>query len=193
MEELDYLTEAANADRFRTEMAKSEALGEAIIVPRVHHALTDRYVLVTGTVQQHHCCNICHNMRNCSCCCNSTIVYARVREISVRLQCKMQCNTRASVSSHILTLTRILLLSLCDCTAFYWHCFCMHAEWVEGVKVSSIDVTTPEGRSKLATLQATLLNSYLTQLLESGFLHAGTLLIVYAYIYIYHIVKKTTT
>jgi ABC1 atypical kinase-like domain len=52
MEELDYLTEAANADRFRTEMAKSEALGEAIIVPRVHHALTDRYVLVTGTVQQ---------------------------------------------------------------------------------------------------------------------------------------------
>jgi predicted unusual protein kinase regulating ubiquinone biosynthesis (AarF/ABC1/UbiB family) len=63
----------------------------------------------------------------------------------------------------------------------------MHAEWVEGVKVSSIDVTTPEGRSKLATLQATLLNSYLTQLLESGFLHAGTLLIVYAYIYIYHI------
>jgi ABC1 atypical kinase-like domain len=48
MEELDYLTEAANADRFRTEMAKSEALGEAIIVPRVHHALTDRYVLVTG-------------------------------------------------------------------------------------------------------------------------------------------------
>jgi ABC1 atypical kinase-like domain len=49
MEELDYLTEAANADRFRTEMAKSEALGEAIIVPRVHHALTDRYVLVTGT------------------------------------------------------------------------------------------------------------------------------------------------
>eukprot|EP00953_Heterococcus_sp_UTEX-ZZ885_P021805 12135-Heterococcus_DN1.PRE.4 len=45
-------------------------------------------------------------------------------------------------------------------------------EWVEGVKVSSIDVTGPEGRSKLDTLQATLLSSFLTQLLESGFLHA---------------------
>jgi hypothetical protein len=65
---------------------------------------------------------------------------------------------------------------------------CMPAEWVEGVKVSSIDVTTPEGRSKLATLQATLLNSYLTQLLESGFLHAGTVFIVHTHVYIHHIV-----
>ena len=51
--------------------------------------------------------------------------------------------------------------------------FILYSEWIHGVKVSSIDVSTPDGRSRLATLQATLLNSYLTQLLESGFLHAG--------------------
>ncbi|KAG5175343.1 hypothetical protein JKP88DRAFT_351553 [Tribonema minus] len=92
MDELDYLTEAANADRFRLEMAKSEALGQAIIVPRVYHSMTTRYMLTT--------------------------------------------------------------------------------EWVTGEKLSKIDATKPEGRAMLAALQATLLNSYLTQLLESGFLHA---------------------
>eukprot|EP00611_Tribonema_gayanum_P008597 TRINITY_DN18194_c0_g1_i1.p1 TRINITY_DN18194_c0_g1~~TRINITY_DN18194_c0_g1_i1.p1 ORF type:complete len:1066 (+),score=380.32 TRINITY_DN18194_c0_g1_i1:141-3200(+) len=92
MDELDYLTEAANADRFRLEMAKSEALGQAIIVPRVYHSMTTRYILTT--------------------------------------------------------------------------------EWVTGEKLSTIDATKPEGRAMLAALQATLLNSYLTQLLESGFLHA---------------------
>jgi predicted unusual protein kinase regulating ubiquinone biosynthesis (AarF/ABC1/UbiB family) len=65
-----------------------------------------------------------------------------------------------------------LLLSLTIMLHLNLHCLHL-SEWVEGVKVSSIDVTTPEGRSRLATLQATLLNSYLTQLLESGFLHAG--------------------
>jgi predicted unusual protein kinase regulating ubiquinone biosynthesis (AarF/ABC1/UbiB family) len=92
LEEMDYTMEAANSDRFRNDMSKSEALGQAIIVPDVHHDMTDRYVLVT--------------------------------------------------------------------------------DWIDGVKVSSIDISTPSGKAHLATIQATLLNSYLTQLLEAGFLHA---------------------
>ncbi|CAM9414144.1 unnamed protein product, partial [Discosporangium mesarthrocarpum] len=45
-------------------------------------------------------------------------------------------------------------------------------EWVEGIKASSLERETPQGKARLATLQATLLNSYLVQLLDNGFLHA---------------------
>ncbi|CAN0257094.1 unnamed protein product [Pylaiella littoralis] len=45
-------------------------------------------------------------------------------------------------------------------------------EWVDGEKASSLEAKSPEGRACLATLQATLLNSYLVQLLDNGFLHA---------------------
>ncbi|CAM9999773.1 unnamed protein product, partial [Ectocarpus fasciculatus] len=92
LQELDYLQEAANGDRFRREMAESKTLGEAILVPQVYTALNTRYILVT--------------------------------------------------------------------------------EWVEGVKVDAIDSSTPAGRERLKKIVATLLNSYLAQLLESGFLHA---------------------
>ncbi|CAM9387684.1 unnamed protein product [Choristocarpus tenellus] len=46
------------------------------------------------------------------------------------------------------------------------------SEWVEGLKISSLESKTPQGKAQLATLQATLLNSYLIQLLDNGFLHA---------------------
>ncbi|CAM9138698.1 unnamed protein product [Ectocarpus sp. 12 AP-2014] len=92
LQELDYLQEAANGDRFRREMAESKTLGEAILVPQVYTSLNTRYILVT--------------------------------------------------------------------------------EWVEGVKVDAIDSSTPAGRERLKKIVATLLNSYLAQLLESGFLHA---------------------
>ncbi|CAM9358813.1 unnamed protein product, partial [Phaeothamnion confervicola] len=93
LDELDYVKEAANAERFARNLGGEEAaLGRAIVVPRVLHGMTSRFVLVT--------------------------------------------------------------------------------QWVEGVKVSTLDVNTPAGRAKLSVLQATLLNAYLTQLLESGFLHA---------------------
>lgn len=39
-------------------------------------------------------------------------------------------------------------------------------------QVNAIDATTPGGRERLKKIVATLLNSYLAQLLESGFLHA---------------------
>lgn len=39
-------------------------------------------------------------------------------------------------------------------------------------KVDAIDSSTPAGRERLKKIVATLLNSYLAQLLESGFLHA---------------------
>lgn len=51
--------------RFRTEMASSTTLGEAIVVPRVFGSLTSRYVLVTEWVEgvkvrcyplEHPCC-----------------------------------------------------------------------------------------------------------------------------------------
>ncbi|CAM9428889.1 unnamed protein product, partial [Phaeothamnion confervicola] len=45
-------------------------------------------------------------------------------------------------------------------------------EWVEGVKVNKIDAAAPGGRERLSNIVATLLNAYLVQLLESGFLHA---------------------
>lgn len=38
--------------------------------------------------------------------------------------------------------------------------------------MDAIDSTTPEGKERLKKVIATLLNSYLAQLLESGFLHA---------------------
>jgi aarF domain-containing kinase len=47
------------------------------------------------------------------------------------------------------------------------------SEWIEGERVSNIDATTPAGKERLQKIVATLLNAYLTQLLESGFLHAG--------------------
>ncbi|KAG5187551.1 protein kinase:ABC1 family [Tribonema minus] len=46
------------------------------------------------------------------------------------------------------------------------------SEWVEGQRVSAIDVDAPGGRERLQKIVATLLNAYLTQLLDSGFLHA---------------------
>ncbi|CAM9495053.1 unnamed protein product [Pylaiella littoralis] len=92
LQELDYMQEASNGDRFRREMAESKTLGDAILVPQVYTALNTRYILVT--------------------------------------------------------------------------------EWVEGVKVDAIDSSTPAGRERLKKIVATLLNSYLAQLLESGFLHA---------------------
>eukprot|EP00903_Cladosiphon_okamuranus_P014388 g13356.t1 len=46
------------------------------------------------------------------------------------------------------------------------------SEWVDGEKASNLEAHSPEGRACLATLQATLLNSYLVQLLDNGFLHA---------------------
>ncbi|CAB1100383.1 unnamed protein product [Ectocarpus sp. CCAP 1310/34] len=45
-------------------------------------------------------------------------------------------------------------------------------QWVDGEKASNLEARSPEGRACLATLQATLLNSYLVQLLDNGFLHA---------------------
>lgn len=39
-------------------------------------------------------------------------------------------------------------------------------------QVDVIDSATPEGRERLKKVVATLLNSYLAQMLESGFLHA---------------------
>lgn len=39
-------------------------------------------------------------------------------------------------------------------------------------QVDQIDSSTPAGRERLKKIVATLLNSYLAQLLESGFLHA---------------------
>lgn len=38
--------------------------------------------------------------------------------------------------------------------------------------MDAIDATTEDGRERLKKIVATLLNSYLAQLLESGFLHA---------------------
>lgn len=42
----------------------------------------------------------------------------------------------------------------------------------EHEQVDAIDSSTPAGRERLKKIVATLLNSYLAQLLESGFLHA---------------------
>ena len=50
------------------------------------------------------------------------------------------------------------------------------SEWIEGQRVSSIDVNAPGGRQRLQKIIATMLNAYLTQLLDSGFLHAGRVL-----------------
>lgn len=47
-------------------------------------------------------------------------------------------------------------------------------DWIvaKNIKVDAIDSSTPAGRERLKKIVATLLNSYLAQLLESGFLHA---------------------
>ncbi|CAM9540171.1 unnamed protein product [Chrysoparadoxa australica] len=46
------------------------------------------------------------------------------------------------------------------------------SEWIEGRRVSDLDTSTPEGKQRMEKIVATLLNAYLTQLLDSGFLHA---------------------
>uniref|UniRef100_A0A7S2V6P2 Protein kinase domain-containing protein n=1 Tax=Fibrocapsa japonica TaxID=94617 RepID=A0A7S2V6P2_9STRA len=50
--------------------------------------------------------------------------------------------------------------------------YVMTSEWVEGQRLSSIDTDTPEGKEAVLTVINILLNSYLTQLLETGLLHA---------------------
>jgi aarF domain-containing kinase len=92
IEELDYVQEAKNGDRFREDMGKIETLGSAIIVPKVYTSMVSRYLLVS--------------------------------------------------------------------------------EWVVGERVSGIDGSTVVGRQRLDKIVATLLNAYLAQLLETGFLHA---------------------
>ena len=46
------------------------------------------------------------------------------------------------------------------------------SEWIDGTKLSKIDTTTEQGRDTVRKLTRVLLNSYLVQLLETGFLHA---------------------
>mmetsp|Transcript_38060 Transcript_38060/g.89069 ORF Transcript_38060/g.89069 Transcript_38060/m.89069 type:complete len:807 (-) Transcript_38060:260-2680(-) len=43
--------------------------------------------------------------------------------------------------------------------------------WVDGVKISALDITSDEGRQRGQRLVRTLLNSYMVQFLETGFLH----------------------
>lgn len=45
-------------------------------------------------------------------------------------------------------------------------------EWVEGRKISAFNKDDPKDRERLEQIVAVLLNSYLIQLLETGFLHA---------------------
>lgn len=45
-------------------------------------------------------------------------------------------------------------------------------EWVEGRKISAFDKEDPADKERLEQIVAVLLNSYLIQLLETGFLHA---------------------
>ena len=46
------------------------------------------------------------------------------------------------------------------------------SEWIDGTKLSKIDVSTEKGKDTVRKLTRVLLNSYLVQLLETGFLHA---------------------
>ncbi|CAB1118295.1 unnamed protein product [Ectocarpus sp. CCAP 1310/34] len=111
LQELDYIQEAANGDRFRREMAESKTLGEAILVPQVYTSLNTRYILVTEWVEG--------------------VKVGRPRPAGRVRQ-------------------------MCASDRF----------------VDAIDSSTPAGRERLKKIVATLLNSYLAQLLESGFLHA---------------------
>jgi len=43
--------------------------------------------------------------------------------------------------------------------------------WVDGVKISAIDITSAEGQQRGQRLVRTLLNSYMVQFLDTGFLH----------------------
>lgn len=45
------------------------------------------------------------------------------------------------------------------------------SEWIDGTKLSKIDVNTSEGKTTVRQLTQVLLNCYLVQLLETGFLH----------------------
>lgn len=46
------------------------------------------------------------------------------------------------------------------------------SEWIEGRKISAFDKDDPADKARLEQIVAVLLNSYLIQLLETGFLHA---------------------
>jgi len=46
------------------------------------------------------------------------------------------------------------------------------SEWIEGQRLSAIDASTEQGKKQVLTLVNILLTSYLTQLLETGLLHA---------------------
>jgi aarF domain-containing kinase len=46
------------------------------------------------------------------------------------------------------------------------------SQWIEGSKLSKIDKTTEAGKATVRKLTRVLLNCYLVQLLETGFLHA---------------------
>ena len=46
------------------------------------------------------------------------------------------------------------------------------SEWIDGTKLSKIDTTTEKGKDTVRKLTRVLLNSYLVQLLETGYLHA---------------------
>ena len=45
-------------------------------------------------------------------------------------------------------------------------------EWIEGVKITSVDVSAPEEKERVQNYVAVLLNVYLAQLLDTGFLHS---------------------
>lgn len=46
------------------------------------------------------------------------------------------------------------------------------SEWIEGTKLNKIDVSEEKGRKLVQKLTQVLLNCYLVQLLETGFLHS---------------------
>eukprot|EP00607_Mallomonas_marina_P002755 CAMPEP_0182440978 /NCGR_PEP_ID=MMETSP1167-20130531/87416_1 /TAXON_ID=2988 /ORGANISM="Mallomonas Sp, Strain CCMP3275" /LENGTH=731 /DNA_ID=CAMNT_0024635097 /DNA_START=606 /DNA_END=2801 /DNA_ORIENTATION=+ len=93
VDELDYVTEAQNSERFRLQMEdRATTLGDAIVVPCVFEEISSENVLVT--------------------------------------------------------------------------------QWIEGTKLSEIDISIEQGKDTVRKLTRVLLNSYLVQLLETGFLHA---------------------
>lgn len=50
--------------------------------------------------------------------------------------------------------------------------FLLISEWIDGTKLSKINTSTEKGKDTVRKLTRVLLNSYLVQLLETGFLHA---------------------
>jgi len=51
-------------------------------------------------------------------------------------------------------------------------CYVLVTEWIDGRKISAFDKDDPQDKARLEQIVAVLLNSYLIQLLETGFLHA---------------------